>query len=138
MSWNGYPSYVRNSFIKCLKSKNNKNNNELDERKIIWIRLPYLVERGHQMKRNCFKKVKRYLKEEGIFKTLYTGGCQCFVPLRINSNRPKSSNEKYIGVMDCNGCNEKYIGKTDHNIITHLHEHRKPYQPTTAYSPYQL
>ena len=89
MSWNGYPSYVRNSFIKCLKSKNNKNNNELDERKIIWIRLPYLGERGHQMKRNRFKKVKRYLKEEGIFKTLYTGGCQCFVPLRIKFKQTK-------------------------------------------------
>ena len=74
MSWNGYPFYVRNTFIKRLKSKNNKNNNELDERKIIWIRLPYLGEREDQMKRNCFRKVKQYLKEEVIFNfqnTLY-------------------------------------------------------------------
>ena len=74
MSWNGYPSYVRNTFIKRLKNKNNKNNNELDERKIIWIRLPYLGEREDQMKRNCFRKVKQYLKEEVIFNfqnTLY-------------------------------------------------------------------
>lgn len=52
-SWNGYPSYARNSFLKRLKNNNTKNSNKLDE-KIIWIRLPYFGEKGDQVKRNYF------------------------------------------------------------------------------------
>lgn len=65
-SWSGYPSDARNSFLKRLKN-NAKNSNKLDE-KIIWIRLPHFGEKGDQMKRNYFGKVKRHLKEV-IFRT---------------------------------------------------------------------
>ena len=115
MSWNDYLSYVRHSFIKRLKNKNNKNNNELDERKIIWIRLPYLGERGDQMKRNCFRKVKRYLNEEAIFRTLYISkklSMFCSSKDQIPTD-PKSN---LIYRFTCPGCNEKYIGKTERNI----------------------
>ena len=40
MSWNGYPSFTRNSIIKRLKTSPKKIEKEKDDRKIIWIRLP--------------------------------------------------------------------------------------------------
>ena len=61
-SWNDYTSCARKSFLKRLKNNITKNSNELDE-KIILIKLPYFGEKGDQMKRNCFRKVKRHLKE---------------------------------------------------------------------------
>ena len=45
MSWNAYPKYLRNSIINRLKSNVNRNdniNNKRDDRKDIWINLPYL------------------------------------------------------------------------------------------------
>ena len=45
MSWNAYPKHVRNSIINRLKSNVNRNdsiNNKRDDRKDIWINLPYL------------------------------------------------------------------------------------------------
>ena len=49
MSWNGYPSHVRNSVIKikCLKSNQQRNvtNKEEDNIRIIWLRFPYLGKR---------------------------------------------------------------------------------------------
>ena len=39
MSRNGYPSFVRNLFVKYLKhNENDKNSNESDNRMIIWIK----------------------------------------------------------------------------------------------------
>ena len=42
MSWNGYPSQVRNLVIKRLKSNQQRNetNKDEDNRKIIWLRFP--------------------------------------------------------------------------------------------------
>ena len=42
MSWNGYPSHVRNLVIKRLKSNQQRNetNKDEDNRKIIWLRFP--------------------------------------------------------------------------------------------------
>ena len=51
MSWNGYPCHVRNSVIKRLKSNQQRNetNKEEDNRKIIWLRFPYLGKKGETL-----------------------------------------------------------------------------------------
>ena len=52
MSWNAYPKYVRNSIINGLKSNVNRNvniNNNKDDRKVVWINLPYLGKKGEQL-----------------------------------------------------------------------------------------
>ena len=53
MSWNAYPKYVRISIINRLKSNVNRNdninNNNKDDRKVIWINLPYLGKKGEQL-----------------------------------------------------------------------------------------
>ena len=57
MSWNGYPSFTCNSIIKQLKTPPKIIEKEKDDRKIIWIRLPYLGNVGDSMKKSCFKKI---------------------------------------------------------------------------------
>ena len=74
------------------------------------------------MKRNCFRKVKRYLKEEVIFKTLYTTKKLSMFCSSMDEI-PTDQKVNLIYRFTCPGCNEKYIGKTDRNIITRLHEY---------------
>ena len=62
MSWNCYPSFTRNSIIKRLKTSPKKVEKEKEDRKIIWIRLPYLGNISDNMKKNCFKKVQKCLR----------------------------------------------------------------------------
>ena len=71
MSWNGYPSFTCNSIIKRLKASPKKVEKEKDDWTIIWIRLQYLGNIGDYMKKNCFKKVKKCLKENVRFITCY-------------------------------------------------------------------
>ena len=60
MSWDGYSSFTRNSIIKQLKASPRKVDIEKDDRKIIWIRLPYLGNIGNNMKKNCIKQVQHF------------------------------------------------------------------------------
>ena len=73
ISWNGYPSYTRNSVIKHLRNNTNTNINEKtnDEKKIIWVRLPYLGHVEDEMRKRCFKKVQKRLPEKICCLTLY-------------------------------------------------------------------
>ena len=69
ISWNGYPSFTHNSIRKQLKTFPKKVEKEIDDRKIIWIRLPYLGDIGNSMKKSCYKKVQKCLKENVCFIT---------------------------------------------------------------------
>ena len=71
MSWNGYLSFTRNSIIKRLKASPKQVEKEKDDRKIIWISLPYLGNIGDNLKKDCFKKVQKCLKENVCFITCY-------------------------------------------------------------------
>ena len=73
MSWNGYPCHVRNSVIKRLKSNQQRNetNKEEDNRKIIWLRFPYLGKKGETLLTSLKRKMKRCLKEDVKFITSY-------------------------------------------------------------------
>ena len=41
MSWNNYPKYVRDCFIKRLQQKKLKTRNDNDSDVKIWFRVPY-------------------------------------------------------------------------------------------------
>ena len=73
-SWNAYPKYVHNSIINRLKSKVNRNdsiNNSKDDRKVIWINVPYLGKKGEQLTNSPIIKLKRSFKENIKPKTVY-------------------------------------------------------------------
>ena len=71
ISWNGYPSCTRNSIMKRLTSNTNTNRNKetSNEKKIIWVRLPYLRHVGDDMKKHCFIKIQKCMTEKAYFFT---------------------------------------------------------------------
>ena len=57
---NAYEKYVRYSIINRLKSNVDKNdtiNNNKDDRKVIWINLPYLGKKGEQLTNYLIRKL---------------------------------------------------------------------------------
>ena len=58
MEW--VPFLCKKLIYKTFNDRNNKNLDELDEKKVIWIKLPYLGERGDQ--------IKKFLESETMFK----------------------------------------------------------------------
>ena len=62
MSWNSYPKYVRNSIIKRLQQKKTAVQKDDEMAVKIWIRLPYLGNKGEELVKTCMLKLKRCFK----------------------------------------------------------------------------
>ena len=122
MSWNSYPKYVRKSIIKCLQQKKTAVQKDDESVTKIWIRLPYLGNKGEELVKTCIRKLKRCFKTNVIFVTLYdTTKCAMFCSVKDKIPTHQKSNVIYT--IKCPGCGEDYIGKTDRCIITRLNEH---------------
>ena len=63
MSWNGYPKRVRNSVIKRLDTnKSHSRSADDDDRKKIWLDLPYSGKLEEKLVTSLIKKLKWMLK----------------------------------------------------------------------------
>ena len=116
MSWNAYPKYVRISIINRLKSNVNRNdninNNSKDDRKVIWINLPYLGKRGEQLTNSLMRKLKRSFKENIKFRTVYkTNKLSMFCNTKDSISAEQKSNVIYR--ITYLGCFQKYVGRTN-------------------------
>ena len=124
-SWNAYPKYVRNSIINRLKSNVNRNdsiNNSKDDRKVIWINVPYLGKKGEQLTKSFTRKLNRSFKENMKFKTVYkTNKLSMFCNTKDVISAEQKSNVIYR--ITCPGCFQKYVDKIDRNLTTRLDEH---------------
>ena len=130
MSWNGYPKRVRTSIIKRLETNlSNEKETRDDERKKIWLDLPYNGKQGEHLVQSLVKKLKRYFKENvNIIVKYRTNKLSMFCPTKDKVSWDQKANVIYI--IQCPGCHNDYVGKTDRNLITRLSEHgRKEDQP---------
>ena len=124
MSWNGYPSVIRNSIIKNLKNYRNRMDsiNEEDNRKIIWMRFPYLGKRGEALLFSLKREIKRCLNEDVKFITSYkTHKLSMFCSTKDKIKTLQKSSIIYK--IECPACKEHYVGKTDRCFVTRLDEH---------------
>ena len=122
MSWNSYPKYVRNSIMKRLQQKKTAVQKDDEIAIQIWIRLPYLGNKGEELVKTCMHKLKRCFKSNVKFVTLYdTRKCamSCFVKDKI----PTHQISNVIFTIKCVGCSEDYVGKTNRYVIIRLNEH---------------
>ena len=63
MAWNGYPKRVQNSVIKRLDTNNSHSRSGGDDdRKKIWLDLPYNGKLGEKLVTSLIMKLKRYFK----------------------------------------------------------------------------
>ena len=74
LSWNGFPRRVRNAILNRLTNKQprtQENVPEDDNRKTIWIRLPYMGKNGERLTNQLLRKLKRCFKSAVNFKVLF-------------------------------------------------------------------
>ena len=74
------------------------------------------------MKRNCFKKGKKFLKENICFKTFY-GTKETVIFCSAKNSIPIHHKANVICKVTYPGCNEYYVGKTDRSLVTRWNEH---------------
>ena len=100
----------------------NETNKEEDDRKIIWLRFPYLGKKGKTLLTSLNRKMKRFLKEDVKFITSYNRKKMtmfCLAKEKIKTTQ--KANISYD--IQCPACKEHYIGKTDRCFVTRLDEH---------------
>ena len=89
---------------------------------IIWIRLPYLGNKGVELVKTCIRKLKRCFKTNVKFVTSYDAkkcAMFCFVKDKI----PTHQKSNVIYIIKCQGCGQDYVRKTNGCVITRLNEH---------------
>ena len=124
MSWNGYPSYVRRAFFKKLQMPkvNRAADENKGEKKLVYIKVPYLGEKGEQLLKSLVHKLKRYTKPNLEFVCRFnTKKLNMFCPSKDKISDLQKSDLIYK--LTCPGCGEIYIGKTDRCLGIRLNEH---------------
>ena len=128
-SWNGFPRWICdkliNTYSTSQSSKTTPGGKEPEPTiPIIWIRLPFIGQKGNFLLRNCTRKISRLLKQPVEFVNQWeTTECKCFTSQKDPTPKPYKSSIVYKVV--CPGCNASYIGKTDRCLHTRVNEHAK-------------
>ena len=128
-SWNGFPRWICDKLINTYStSQSSKTTPGGKEPKptipVIWIRLPFIGQKGNFLLRNCTRKISRLLKQPVKFMNHWeTTECNCFTSQKDPTPKPYKSSIVYKFV--CPGCNASYIGKTDRYLYTRVNEHAK-------------
>ena len=123
-------SYLYNVLLKRLNSNMNKSKEQtVDNRKKVWLNLPYLGDEGDRLTKSLIRKLSKCLNENVKFIKRYkTNKLAMFCSNKDHIQIQQKANVIYR--ITCPDCYNKYIGKTDRNIITRLDEHgTKPDQP---------
>ena len=72
MSWNSYPTQVRNSLLERLNSNINKTKEQtVDGSKKVWLNLPYLGDKGDHLTKSLIRKLNKYCNENVKFINRY-------------------------------------------------------------------
>ena len=125
MLWDSYHFFTCNPTIKQLKTSPKKIEKEKDDRKIIWIRLPYLCNIGDNMR----KEIIKMFKENTRFITFYDTK-KTAVFWSAKDSTPIHQKGNIINKVTCPGCNQDFIGKSNRSLVTNeLGSHKdQPYQ----------
>ena len=113
----GYPKRVQNPFIKRLDTNKSHSRSAGDDRKKIWLDLPYNDKLGEKLVTSLIKKLKRHFKVNVKIIVKYkTNKLSMFCPIKDRIRWKQKANVIYI--IQCPGCHNDYVGKTDRNLIT--------------------
>ena len=112
MSWNSYPKRVQNSIMKRLETNRSRPRLTVDDdRKKIWLNLPYNGKQGEQMVTSLIKKLKLYFKMNvKIFVKYRTNKLFMFCSMKDRISWNQKAN--VICIIQCPGCHNDYVGKT--------------------------
>jgi predicted RNA-binding Zn-ribbon protein involved in translation (DUF1610 family) len=87
----------------------------------IWIRIPYLGNRGNFLLKSCLNKIQRFFSKPVKFITIYdTKQFSYFVSNK--DKLPPLSRSNLVYKIACPGCGKTYIGMTQRCLSVRLKE----------------
>ena len=95
MSWNDYPRHIAQSFVRRFKKnlsvpKPQTEKTEISDNEKLYIKVPYLGNRGDRLVKDLVKKLRRYLKPNvRIIPKIALRKCQCFALPKIRLRKIK-------------------------------------------------
>ena len=106
-----YPEQVCNVLLKRLNSNMNKTKEQtVDNRKKVWLNLPYLGDKGDHLTKSLIRKLNKCFNENvKLIKRYKTNKLAMFCSNKDHIHIQQKANIIYR--ITCPGCYNKYIGK---------------------------
>ena len=101
---------------------NNIKNTANNDFETIWIKIPYLGDKGDQLLKSLKTKLKHHLTTEVTFRIIQSTQKLTFYT-NMKDQIPKLMKSYVVYQFDCPGCHDSYIGKTEPNLCTRTEEH---------------
>ena len=132
--WNGFPKRIGDVIINNkLKGLNvnikNTINNDLET---IWIKIPYLGDKGDNLLKSLKAKLKHHFTKVVKFRIIQSTQKLSFYT-NMKDQIPKLMKSYVVYQFNCPGCNDRYIGKTECNLCTRTEEHACSDEGKTIY-----
>ena len=108
----------------------NTTNNDLET---IWIKIPYLGDKGDQLLKLLKAKLEHHFTKEVRFRIIQSTQKLSFYT-NMKDQIPKLMKSCVVYQLNCPGCNDSYIGKTEHNLCTRTEEHACSDEGNTIYN----
>ena len=137
LSWNGFPSYVRNKLLKQFSDSAVERNDQPspestnidDEIHQISLKIPYMGPNGEKLVKTLKRKIRANLSRKIDIRIIYTTNKMskfCGVKDKV----PEDQKHNIIYSIRCPGCGRTYVGKTSCCFRKRMEEHgTKPDQP---------
>ena len=137
IAWNGFPKRIGDAIINNkLKglNVNNINNRTNNDFETIWIKIPYLGDKGEQLLKSLKTKSKHHLTKELKFRIIQSTQKLHFYT-NMKDQIPKLTKSHVVYQFDRPGCNDSYISKTERNLCTRTEEHACSDEESAIYDP---
>ena len=131
---NAYPPHLVDKQLKryLRKVENTQNMNEVDEKNISYVKLPYIGEYSKRVQKKILSLCSEFCKNTNI-KVVFTSEkiSSYFSP---KDAMPRALRSGVVYKFICAGCNACYVGQTTRHFDTRVHEHlHKKTQPSSVF-----
>ena len=142
LSWNGFPSYIRNKLIKQFEDSAERKKNiqrqqqqqqeqqqeqrsemtSTEEPVSLILKIPYIGATGEKLVKTLKRKIQSNLKQKIDIRVIYTTN-KLSKFCGVKDNIPEEQQNNVIYSMKCPGCGELYVGKTSCCFGKRMDEH---------------
>ena len=131
---NAFPPHLVEKQLKryLRKVENTQNRDEVDEKNISYVKLPYIGEYSKRVQKKILSLCSEFCKNTNI-KVVFTSE-KIASYFSTKDAMPRALRSGVVYKFVCAGCNACYVGQTTRHFDTRVHEHlHKKTQPSSVY-----
>ena len=131
---NAFPPHLVEKQLRryLRKVENTQNRDEVDEKNISYVKLPYIGEYSKRVQKKILSLCSEFCKNTNI-KVVFTSE-KIASYFSTKDAMPRALRSGVVYKFVCAGCNACYVGQTTRHFDTRVHEHlHKKTQPSSVY-----